>query len=199
MTPDPGFDDETVDGHTLDELGDYLDRGRVPPDPAIDQSADCQVALASLERLRRISESALSLEVAERGEVDEGWLRGILSGISREARAGRDIPLPSPEPVGVFRITEGAVRGLIRSAGDAVDGLVIGRCRLTGDVTEPGAPIVVDVDASVLWGVRIDDAADRLRAAIARQIERHTALVVDAIDITVHDVHSRRVREGDRR
>lgn len=188
--------DDTVDGHSLDELSDYLDRGRQPPDLSIDESPECQVALTSLQRLRDVSTASLALDVARQPQVDESWLRGVLSGIAREARAGRDIPLAS-KPATSLAITEGAVRGVLRAAGERVDGVVIGRCRLDGDVTRPGAPVVVRIDASVLWGLRIPEVAELVRRAVAQDLMRHTELVIASIDVTVHDVHGHPAARGE--
>ena len=47
----PDADPADLDGHTIDELGEYLDRGRIPFDPSIEASPGCQLALQSMERL----------------------------------------------------------------------------------------------------------------------------------------------------
>ena len=39
---------DDLDGHTIDELADYLDAGMQPADPSIDDSAACQNALAAI-------------------------------------------------------------------------------------------------------------------------------------------------------
>lgn len=44
------------------------------------------------------------------------------------------------------------MRGLVRSAGDAIPGVLIGRCRLDGDVTVPGSPIRIEAEVSVPYG-----------------------------------------------
>lgn len=184
---------DELDGHTLDELSDYLDTGFAPANASIDASPSCQIALASLERLRRISESLLDTQVIEEPELDEAWVAGILQNIGREARAGRSIPITHPDPAAELAITEGAVRGLIRAAGDTIRGLLVGRCILEGDVTTPGAPITVDVEASIGWGTSIPDAATNLREAIHATLTRHTDIVVAGIDVTVDDVHAAKV------
>ncbi|MBC7725603.1 MAG: Asp23/Gls24 family envelope stress response protein [Burkholderiaceae bacterium] len=182
------LDETGLDGHTLDELSDYLDRGRVPADPAIEASPGCQIALRALERVRTVSASLLAGEA--RDTADDGWVATIIGSISLDARAGRDIPVTHSDPSARLSLTEGAVRGLIRAAGDSVGGVLIGRCRLDGDVTIPGEPITVHVDASVFYGERIPDAAQRVRQAIYRDLGRHTELVVEAVDVTVHDVQA---------
>ena len=176
-----------LDGHTIDELSDYLDRGRLPADPSIEASPECQIALRALERVRAIS-SSLFVEEAASDSGDDSWVSRILGNISLEAHAGRDIPVTHPDPAAHLLITEGAVRGMIRAAGDSVGGVIVGRCRLDGDVTVPGNAVRVHIDASVLFGERIPVAVQRIRQAVLRELSRHTELVVSAIDVTIHDV-----------
>ncbi|MGO1768767.1 MAG: hypothetical protein ACTHZX_02330 [Microbacterium sp.] len=184
-----GLEPEDLDGHTIEELSDYLDAGRTPPDPAIEASAGCRIALDALQRLRGFTTDLVAADEAAEPEPDEGWVRGILAGITSDARAGRRIPLAPEEHDADLGITEGAVRGLIRAAEDAVPGVLVGRCRLDGDVTLPGMPIPVRVDVSVAYGARIPDAVAGIREEIAAILAAHTDLVVAAIDITVRDIH----------
>ncbi len=177
-----------LDGHTLDELSDYLDAGRFPPDPTIDSSPACQIALDDLERIAAVSLTMLERGAAADPTVDEGWVSRILGAIRFDAHAGRLIPLGEPSPDARVSITEGAVRGLIRAAGDQVGGLIVGRSRLVGEVTIPGEPVIVTVEVTVCWGEKIDDIARMLRRAIAAALESHTDLHVAAIDITVRDL-----------
>jgi len=183
-----GFEPEDLDGHTMDELADYLDAGRQPADPSIDASPGCRIALDALERLRRLGPALLDQDTAAEPQADENWVRSIIDGIARDARAGRRIPFPVVEPDDDLGITEGAVRGLIRSAGDAVPGVLIGRCRLDGDVTTPGAPIRIEVEASVPYGLPIARLAERLRTEIGERLRTHAELNITGIDIVVHDV-----------
>lgn len=189
LTPDdltPPDDD--LDGHTMEELGDYLDRGRVPYDPSIEHSAACRLALTNLTRLRELTQAALDREAANGTARDEVWISGLLDTIKSELRSGRDVPISHPDPTLRLSLTEAAVRGMVRRAGDTMGGVIMGRCVLDGDVTIPGAPIRVDVTASLEFGIQIDDAADRLRARIAAVLAEHTELVVAAIDVTIDDV-----------
>lgn len=183
----PGFDPADLDGHTMDELIDYLDAGRTPVDPSIEGSPGCRIALDALTRLRDLGPALLDEDVQAEPPADEGWVRQIMTNIALDARAGRRIPVVVAEPDDVA-MTEGAVRGLVRAAEAEVPGVLIGRCRLDGDVTTPGAPIRVEVEASVPYGEPIAALATRLRAAVAATLERHTELVVTAIDVVVHDV-----------
>ena len=183
-----GFEPEDLDGHTMDELADYLDAGRQPADPSIDASPGCRIALDALERLRRLGPALLDQDTAGEPQPDDNWVRSILDGIARDARAGRRIPFPVAEPDDDLGITEGAVRGLIRAAGDGVPGVLIGRCRLDGEVTTPGAPVRIEVEASVPYGLPISRLAERLRDEIGERLRTHTELNVTGIDIVVHDV-----------
>lgn len=190
-TPElPGLrlEPEDLDGHTIEELSDYLDAGRTPADPSIDRSPGCQIALDALGRLRALSPELLAADTAAEPAPDEGWVQNILAGIALDARAGRRIPITAPAPTADLGITEGAVRGLIRAAESAVPGVLVGKCRFDGDVTVPGEPIRVRVDVSVPYGDSIPDLADRLREEIGARLMAHTTLNVTAIDITVHDI-----------
>ncbi|KJL21908.1 Asp23/Gls24 family envelope stress response protein [Microbacterium azadirachtae] len=183
-----GFEPEDLDGHTMDELSDYLDAGRQPADPSIDASPGCRIALDALERLRRLGPALLDQDTAGEPQPDDNWVRSILDGIARDARAGRRIPFPVAEPDDDLGITEGAVRGLIRAAGDGVPGVLIGRCRLDGEVATPGAPVRIEVEASVPYGLPISRLAERLRDEIGERLRTHTELNLTGIDIVVHDV-----------
>ena len=199
-TPEPlGMEPEDLDGHTIEELSDYLDSGRFPADPSIDESAGCQIALEALERLRALAPDLISADTAVEPEADENWVPSILAGIALDARAGRRIPIvidPSDVDAG---ITEGALRGVIRAAENTVPGVLVGRCRLDGDVTVHGEPVLVRVDVSVPYREPIPELADRLRAEISRRLTAHTTLNVTGIDITVLDLRQLPNRMGEGR
>jgi len=194
-TEPAGSDD--LDGHTIEELSDYLDHNCLPAIASIDESPACQIALEALGRLRTISLGMLEAEALAEAPRDESWISGIINSIGRDARAGRNIPVHHPSPTAHLTITEGAVRGMIRAAGDAVGGVLVGSCRLTGDVTVPGEPISVDVEVSVLWGTRITEVADSVRKAIYTELLKHTELTISAINVTVHDVLFHRAEPDD--
>ncbi|WP_407358520.1 Asp23/Gls24 family envelope stress response protein [Microbacterium sp. LTA6] len=183
-----GFEPDDLDGHAIEDLTDYLDAGRAPADPSIDGSPGCQLALDALERLRGLTPALVAADTAAEPAADARWVDRILSGIALDARSGRRIPLASPDPSVDFGVTEGAVRGLIRAAENAVPGVLVGRCRLDGDVTQIGAPIRIDIDVSVPYGQVIPRLADRLRAEVADRLNANTELNVTAIDITIHDI-----------
>ncbi|RFA10907.1 hypothetical protein B7R54_18110 [Subtercola boreus] len=184
-----GFEPADLDGHTIDELSDYLAAGRQPLDPSIESSPGCQIALDAMLRLKGLSLSLLESDVAEQPATDESFIAGILNSIGFEAQSGRNIPVQHPSAHASLTLTEGAVRGLIRAAGDTVSGVLIGRCVLQGEVSIPGEPISVLVDASVFWGESIPLAAARIREAIYAELLKHTELNIVAIDVTIHDVH----------
>ena len=183
-----GFEPEDLDGHTLDELSAYLESGRAPVDPSIEQSPGCRIALESLERLRGLSGELLASDTAAEDPADDGWVQDILANIARDARAGRRIPLGTELDRADLGITEGAVRGMIRGAEEAVPGVLVGRTRIDGDVTVPGEPVHIRVDASIAYGRPIPATAERLRGEIHRRLSAQTMMNIDAIDIAVRDV-----------
>lgn len=183
-----GLDPDDLDGHTIEELTDYLDAGRTPADPSIDASSGCALALDALERLRALTPALMARDEAAEPAPEPGWIQSILNGIAMDARSGRRIPLTDPDEGSDLAITEGAVRGLIRAAENVFPGILIGRCRLNGDVTVRGAEVGVEIDVSVPFGEPIVQLASRLRAEIAARLHRHTQLAITGIDITVHDI-----------
>ena len=122
-------------------------------------------------------------------EADPSWIAGVMSRVRLESRAGREIPLASSDPRSTLHITEGAVRALIREAGDSVPGAVVISCGIVGDVAEPGAVVRVEVAISALFGTAVQELADEVRRAVLDDLGRQTELVVEALDVTVRDVH----------
>ena len=76
-----------LDGHSIDELTDYLDAGMQPADPSIDDSPACQNALAAIIRIRHAS--LRSLEAAARERM-RGNLRKLA--LIDAARLGPRLP-----------------------------------------------------------------------------------------------------------
>ena len=103
-------------------------------------------------------------------------------------QAGRRIPVAHPDPAADLALTEGAVRALIRSVGDGIDGVIVGRTRIDGEVETLGAPIEVHVEISVRYGEPFDGIAARMRSAVVAELARHAELTVAAVDVTVTDV-----------
>ncbi len=187
------YEPEDLDGHTIEELSDYLDAGRLPFDPSIEASPGCRLALDSLTRLRSVTAELTAQDTAAEPAATTDWVQRILEGIVTDARAGRRIPIamPAAQPEGVsadLAITEGAVRGLVRAAEAAVPGVLVGRCRLEGDVTQLGAPVRVEAEISVPYGQSILGLVNRVREEIAARLKAHTDLTVAGIDITVSDI-----------
>lgn len=183
-----GLDISDLDGHTIEELTDYLDAGRTPTDPSIEGSPGCVLALDALERLRALTPVLIARDEAAEPAPETSWVQSILSGIAMDARSGRRIPISDPDETSDLAITEGAVRGLIRAAENVFPGILIGRCRLNGDLTASDAEVAVAVDVSVPFGEPIMQLADRLRSEIAARLRRHTRLAVTGIDITIRDI-----------
>ncbi|RPE78615.1 MULTISPECIES: Asp23/Gls24 family envelope stress response protein [unclassified Frondihabitans] len=181
---------EDLDGYTIDDLADYLEAGMTPQDPVIDTSPSCQIALAALIRLRSLTATYLVDEAALEEPRNDSWLVALLQNISMDSRTGRQIPYRSVTRQTELVITEGAVRGLIRAAGDMVHGILVGRSALVGDVTVIDEPITVEVDATIIWRNSIPDAAERLRDAIQDTLARNTDLTIRAITVTISDVHT---------
>lgn len=182
-------------GHTLDQLTDYLDAGRQPADPYIDTCAECQSALHALEQLNSLTSELVDQDSREQSEADADWLGSIFSNIAFEARSGRSIPIDSAlpgdassEPRDELSQTEGAVISLIRTAGDELANAMIGRCRLEGDVTDPGAEIRVDIRVTALWGLSLQKLAKELRRKIRVTLALHTQLTISGIDIAIIDI-----------
>jgi len=71
----------------------------------------------------------------------------------------------------------------------------IGRTRIIGDVEELGAPVTIDVTASIAWDLDARAVADDVRRRIADVVARHTDLEVAAIDVTIEDVHAPQPRK----
>ena len=183
--------DADLDGHTFDELADYLDRGRTPRDPDIESSAACRLALSNMQRLRELSIGAMQRRADTDPDPDRenGWIDGLLATIRAEITSGRDVPVSHPDPRLRLTLTEAAVRNLVRRAGDTTGGIVMGRCTLTGDVSTPGSPVTVELTAAIAYGQVADETAERLRRRVADVLARHTELVIEQIDVTFDDVY----------
>lgn len=180
---------ETVDGRTMEELADYLARGRTPLDPAIEGSAACRLALSNMTRLSELTASGLLRQASRDPGRDDVWIAGLLDTIRAEVVSGRDIPVVHPDAALHLTVTEAAVRGLIRRVGDTTGGIIMGRCSLIGEVGVPGEPVDIEVTCSVEFGVVIPTVLDLLRARIRDAVSRHAELVVGDIDILVDDIH----------
>lgn len=185
-------DDIGGSGYSLEDLSAYLDRGRTPRIPAIERNAECQAILASMDRMGRLSREIVEEQAAE--PLAESWYDDIMREVMREFRAGRDIPLAHTADGTELVVTEGALYELIRSVGDGIDGLFVGRVRV--DQAEPEAPLDVRVTVSVRFGRPMAAVVEQMRDGIRSAIEQHGDLRVGRVDVTVGDVH---IDEGEDR
>ncbi|MFD0997192.1 hypothetical protein HNR16_003514 [Pseudoclavibacter chungangensis] len=183
-------------GATLEELSEYLESGRTPRDERIESCPECLNALDSLENVLRLSQELLESDAEQLPEPSRAWFDDIRDTIVRELRPGRELPLHHPDPRVELSISEGAVHAMLRATGDAVDGVFVARSDLVGDVETPGAPIRVELTASVVWPSDVRAITERLRAAVFAALEQHTELRVEAVDIVIADVHGPVSRPG---
>lgn len=188
--------DADVDGVTTERLSDYLDSGREPYDPEIEESAENLAQLEALARLRRLSGQMMANDASDVGVADATWISNVMSRVRLESRSGRDIPLSSADLRTTLHITEGAVRGLIREAGDGVPGVLVLSCSLDGDLALPDAPVSVEVQISVLFGAAAAELADDVRRAVSRHLLTQTELVVERVDVLVGDIHLLEAERG---
>ena len=193
-----GLDPEDLDGHTIEELGDYLDAGRQPRDAGIEESPGCLIALDALARLRVESWAMLEGEALADRDRDQSWIQNVIANITRESRPGRDIPVGHPDRGTRLNITEGAVRGLVRAAGDGTGGSLIGKVDLDGDVTVPAEPITVTVTASAAYGPNLVVLAQLIRERIVQALQTHTELNVLAVNVAIENMHTPGKPEGSR-
>jgi uncharacterized alkaline shock family protein YloU len=176
-----------LDGHTIEELGEYLDRGRMPRDESIETSAAAQHALAALSRLRSVAPKLIEAEADSAPVRPPSWFKTILDQIGVQAHAGRDIPLHHEDERTTLQISEGAVRALIRDVGDAIDGILVERSKLDGDVETPGEPIRVRIDVSIYSTAEPSEVLEELNREVAAALATHTELNVTAIEVKVRD------------
>lgn len=175
-------------GHSLEGLSTYLDTGGIPDPQHLEECPECQAALASLRNLKALGSEFLGEEIAAAGKGTDAWMQSILDNLRLEVRPGRTIPLRSDHPGDTLSETEGAITALVRAVADALDGVAVGKCRLRGDITVPGAPVTLEVQLAVLYGHQMIGRASALRERLAVALARHTELNVAAIDLAVSDV-----------
>ena len=181
------MDDDDIggSGYSLDELSAYLDRARTPRIAAIESNAEANAVLASMERMGALSRELLADEAKE--PIPEAWYDGIMREIVREFRSGRDIALRPPSHGTELVVTEGALHELIRSVGDSVPGVLVGRVRL--EQPDEFGPLQVSLSISVRFGRRIADVVAEVRRAVTSAVQKHGELRVGEVDVKVDDVH----------
>lgn len=176
-------------GRTIQELSDYLAADRIPYDPRIETCPECLNALQGLARVSSLSQELIADDLDRLPAPPAAWVQGIMDNIHNEVRSGRSLPLPHPDPRVLLSVTEGAVRALIRSVGDDVPGVIIGKCDIEGEAEVAGAPIDVRVTASVAWGYAMPAAIAAVRDSVRQALLVHTQLNVGAVNVSVEDIH----------
>lgn len=172
-------------GYDLEALSAYADRGRRPAIAAIDGDPECQAVLDGIDRLGALSQRLVAAETAA-SAPDEGWVRSLLDTISREARAGRDVPFPGGDPATTIAMTEGAIREAVRAAGDAVPGVLVGRVVLRWDDDPRDAELEVAIAATLERPFLA--TADLVRAAVGAALGG-TPIRARSVDVTIEDLH----------
>jgi len=176
-------------GRRIWDLSDFLDTGASPDAEHIAHCPQCQARLAGLRSLHAAALELLEDDVASAGTEESGWLETMLANLRLETRAGRSIPLAG-DPSDQLSETEGAVIALVRNIGDSLGGVLIGRCRLDGDVTVPGAPVEVNVNVSARYGYPLPGLAEQLREAVVAGLLVETELNVAAVNVAFTDMRA---------
>lgn len=174
-------------GRSLEDLSDYLETGRSPDADHIDHCPQCQARLNGLRSLSAAAQELRDDDVDKAANDSSGWLESMLVNLRLETRAGRSIPIGG-DSLDDLTQTEGSVLALVRSVGDSLGGMLIGRCRLEGDVGEPGAKVQVSINVSVRYGESIPGLAARLREAVLRRLLAETELNITGVNISVTDI-----------
>ncbi|MFQ4149505.1 Asp23/Gls24 family envelope stress response protein [Arthrobacter sp. LAPM80] len=174
-------------GRRIEDLSDYLDTGSSPDAEHIGHCPQCQARLAGLRSLSAAARDLLDEDLTATTADDSGWLDGILENLRLETRAGRSLPLEG-EGLDELTETEGAVISLVRSVGDGLGGVLIGRCRLEGEVDVAGAPVEVRINVSARYGYPLPTLAEELRAAVFAELLVQTELNVTAVHVAFTDM-----------
>ena len=179
---------DTGCGRTIEDLSDYLDTGISADLEHISDCPQCQAGLAALRRLQHVTQDLLAADLAEAASDDGPWLDTILANLDLEIKAGRRVPLAPDHPGDLLYQTEGALTGLVRAVGDTVEGIMIGRCRFTGDITVPGEEVGLGVDVSARYGYRLPDLAETLRRELDTTLATHSDLNISSVNITITEL-----------
>lgn len=175
-------------GYTLEDLADYHERGRMPANAAIDGDPQCRAVLDSMDRLGTLSRELVEHDAAI--AIEESWFEQILGAVARESRAGRDLPIYEAGDVRLV-VTEGAVRGLVRDAGDSVDGVLVESVDVSVLPETEGESIDVALSISVLYGTVIHELAEQVRDAVASALQQSTPWSVGDVDVTIDSLRTR--------
>ena len=173
-------------GRRIEDLSDYLDYGYSADSDHIENCPQCQARLAGLRSLSAAALDLLDDDVASLGD-DPSWLDGMLANLRLETRAGRTIPLDGGD-LDELSETEGAVIAMVRSVGDSLAGVLIGRCRLEGEVSVAAAPVEVSIHVSARYGHPLPTLAEALRSAVFDELQVQTELNVAAVHVAFTDM-----------
>ncbi|XAS65464.1 Asp23/Gls24 family envelope stress response protein [Micrococcaceae bacterium Sec5.8] len=179
---------DTGCGRTIEDLSDYLETGSTEDLDHIRDCPQCQAGLAALRRLQNVTQDLLAADLADAHQDESPWLENILANLDLEIKAGRDVPLTPDHLEDLLYQTEGALTGLVRSVGDTIDGIMIGKSRFIGDVTVPGTPVTLDVDVSARYGYRLPDLAETLRRELDTALATHSDLNITLVNITITEL-----------
>lgn len=178
---------DNLDGHSIESLSDYLDSDRTPRDESIESSPAAQNALAALSRLRAVAPRIIAADAEYFAPKNDHWISRILDQIGVQAHAGRDIPISHDVDGADLSISEGAVRAIVREVGDDMDGLLVERCRLDGDIETPGAPVDIHIEVSTFEGTDVAIATTDLRERVEHAVLRHADITISGITVQVRD------------
>jgi hypothetical protein len=187
-------DDERFGAFSIEELADYLDAGRSPVRPDIESDPVAMAALGRIASLRGASRELLDAEVEADRAGDEGWIATVLASVRTTAHAGRDIPVPDPDPSATLVVTEGALRGLVRTLGDQEPGVVVRRTRFTGALGVPGGSVDVEVTVALTAEASVHGRAETFRTVVIDALREHAPFTLASVVVRVVDV----LVDGDR-
>ncbi|MFG3188043.1 Asp23/Gls24 family envelope stress response protein [Streptomyces omiyaensis] len=172
------------------DLAEVWERAALAPadDPHTLACAYCRQAVTDLEHLRA---AALPVAPAPPADLDTSALvRRVMEVVRLELRPGRDLPLGEDDEDSW--IYESVAARTLRAAAEEVPGVRAGSCRVTppGSRTSPArGPVGVRIDITVEYGRDLRSTSRAVRDGLARAARERLGLAVDALDVTVTDLH----------
>lgn len=178
--------DETIgaSGHTLEDLSAYLDRGRTPRVAAIEEDAECQALLASMAHASDVARALAAEDTRDAGDIADSWYDELILRVRDEVRSGKDLALGELDDSTRTTVTEGALREVVRRAGDLVDDVLVGSVSLDADADG----IVVRVAIGVVHGARMQERAGLVRSAVHDALSSHAPSPITSIDVVVDEL-----------
>lgn len=192
-------------GRDIDDVWANIDH---PPDDHEVNCPDCQDARANLADLNAAAREMLAGDIADpQLHTDPDVLDNIISIARTEIRRGRSIPFRQPRadgPIGELAVSEQAVATVIRRASDLVVGVEARRCRIDFESIPPidaarhdpsldpasnATAISIALSITVTGGQPIPPLIERLRERVSESVAAVIGLRVNAIDVTVEDLH----------